>query len=143
MPSTVSIGGSKQKNVTVVVNAAGLAALANSDCVLSHTESAGASVGVAGLGIGANYAQGETTPYDECNARAAIQVLGQLGGDIDGVPVPTIMANVAKRLTYVQDAIDSASGKPKQSAAKDESGAPAKTVQTASVAATVTYGSNK
>ena len=75
-----------------------------SDCVLSDTKSFGAAISVAQIGIGGAYNDGHTRPYDECNKREAIKVLGQMTGTIQGVPVPLIISNMAGTLTGVQDA---------------------------------------
>lgn len=99
------------------VNAPGLAALATSECVLSTTWAAGGGVSVAGFGIVGTGGSGNTHPYDECNTRAAIQVLGQMHGSIQGVDVSVIIGNMAGSLTGVQAAIDKAKGKPAQASA--------------------------
>ena len=70
-----------------------------SDCVLSDTKSFGAAISVAQIGIGGAYNDGHTRPYDECNKREAIKVLGQMSGTIQGVPVPLIISNMAGTLT--------------------------------------------
>lgn len=121
-----------QQAPAVIVSAPGLAGLATSDCVLSDTKSFGAAISVAQVGIGGAYGDGHTRPYDECNKREAIKVLGQMTGTIQGVPVPLIISNMAGTLTGVQDAINQAKGgKPAQTSSLQQ--APA-VVQTASIA---------
>lgn len=117
----------------VLVSAPGLASLASSDCVLSNTSAVGGGIGLAMVGVSASYGEGSTKPYDECNKRAAIQLLGQLQGTIQGIPVTVIISNMAASLTGVQDAINAARPAPKKTASL-----PAVTaqVQTASLPST-------
>lgn len=118
----------------ISVNAPGLAALAASECVLSNTTSAGAGVSVAGLGIAGAFGTGNTHPYDECNTRAAIQVLGQIHGTIQGVDTMTIVGNMAAGLTGVQAAIDKAKGvQPTQGSSTSATPAAIQPEQTASL----------
>lgn len=124
----------------VSVNAAALAGLADSECVLSNSESVGVSLGGGGPfgGLGVTAAEGHTSPYDECNTRQAIKVMSQLSGRIDGHNVNDIVVEMTKDLTGVQAAIDRLN-KPKSSAS---TGAVAPK-QTASVAGTDTIVTKK
>ena len=105
--NVVSIEG----DTNVTVNAAALAGLANSECVLSNTESVGVSLGMGGQGIGVTAAEGHTSPYLECNTREAVKVLSQLSGRIDGQDVSLIVVQMTKQLSGVQEAIDQLNGK--------------------------------
>lgn len=121
------------------VDAPGLAGLASSDCVLSVTDSGGASVGVSGVGVGVTYGHGETTPYDECNEREAIKVVAQINGPIDGVDSNLIVTEMVRHLTGVQAAIDRVNGKQVSQAPV----APAKEQVASLPTPKVFYGSNR
>lgn len=101
------------------VNAAALAGLAASECVLSDTQTAGGSIGVASLGLGLVEGTGHTKPYDECNTRAALPYVAAVKGSIHGVDSMVVYENMVATLSGVQAAIDVAKGvtPPAQSSA--------------------------
>lgn len=99
-----------QQTPTIAVAGIALAGLASSDCVLSKTDSAFFGLGIPAFDATAGFARGTTSPYVECNIRAAIPIVANIQGTIDGVDTRVIVANMVKSLSGVQSAIDQAKG---------------------------------
>lgn len=69
-------GGNPNQPGAIAWGSASLAGLAGGEgCVLSKTKSINASLGLAMVSVGAGYADGETVPYDICNAFKSLAAL--------------------------------------------------------------------
>lgn len=127
------------------VNAAALASLAATECVLSDTQTAGGSIGVTALGLGVVEGTGHTKPYDECNQRAAlpyVAALASVHGVIrskahpGGVDAERVYEQMTAGLTGVSAAMDATD--PTTAPAQQSSAVPVSApVQTASAASAV------
>lgn len=111
--TSVGIGGSTYNFPQIPVSSAwapALAALAPAQCVLSQTASGGLQL----LTVGASAGFGSTTPYEECNTRETIKIVGSLPPNtmVHGYRADVLVAAMTMQLSGMSKAVQYLNGPP-------------------------------